>query len=79
MNPFRSEGLNDLNGLNYLNQLRAAFYVLFGCGFALTRSTHLNDISPCSIHNYAPVNGSRRKHYGNSTRCNDQCGTRERF
>jgi len=24
-NPFRSDGFNDLNGLNYLNRLRAAF------------------------------------------------------
>jgi len=23
--PIRSDGLNDLNGLNYLNRLRAAF------------------------------------------------------
>ena len=28
-NPFRSDGLNDLNGLNYLNGLREVFYALF--------------------------------------------------
>ena len=48
-NPYGSDGLNVLNGLNYLNRLRAAFNVPsvvksllpFACGFAAARDLRL--------------------------------------